>query len=56
MDGEVEVVVETEWDSMGAVRGFAGDTPEVAVVEPEARAVLARWDEHVTHHERALEA
>jgi hypothetical protein len=56
VDGEVEVVVETAWDSMDAVRGFAGDTPEVAVVEPEARAVLSRWDAHVTHFERVIEA
>jgi heme-degrading monooxygenase HmoA len=54
--GEVEVVVVTLWESLDAVRAFAGDAPEVAVVEPEARAVLARFDEHVTHHELALES
>jgi len=50
VDGEVEVVVETEWDSLDAVRAFAGDTLDCAVVEPEAQRVLARWDGHVTHH------
>jgi heme-degrading monooxygenase HmoA len=46
-----EFLVLTFWDSMQAVRRFAGVDPERAVVEPEARAVLARWDEFVTHYE-----
>jgi uncharacterized protein YciI/heme-degrading monooxygenase HmoA len=49
--GEVEFVVFTLWESMEAVRRFAGDTPEKAVVEPEARAVLSSFDESVTHFE-----
>ena len=40
---------------MAAVRAFAGDDPSVAVVEPEARAVLRDLDAHVTHFELALE-
>jgi len=39
---------------MDAIRAFAGDTPERAVVEPEARAVLREFDETVTHYEVAL--
>ncbi|MGE0815790.1 MAG: antibiotic biosynthesis monooxygenase [Vicinamibacterales bacterium] len=45
----VEVLVMTEWASMAAIRAFAGDTPDVAVVEPEARAVLDDFDRHVEH-------
>jgi len=51
VDGTVEFVVLTLWESMDAVRGFAGVQPEKAVVEPEARAVLAAFDEFVTHFE-----
>jgi heme-degrading monooxygenase HmoA len=45
----VELVVLTLWDSMEAVRRFAGPEPDKAVVEPEARAVLTSFDEYVTH-------
>ena len=50
-NGEAEVLVMTKWDSMAAIEAFAGPDPERAVVEPEARAVLASFDEVVTHHE-----
>jgi uncharacterized protein YciI/heme-degrading monooxygenase HmoA len=50
-DEEIEFVVLTLWDSMEAVRRFAGDTPDKAVVEPEARAVLSSFDDLVTHFE-----
>jgi heme-degrading monooxygenase HmoA len=36
---------------MDAVRGFAGATPELAVVEKAARRALSHWDERVDHHE-----
>ena len=49
--GRVEFLVMTFWDSMEAVRRFAGDDPERAVVEPEARAVLAEYDDFVRHYE-----
>jgi uncharacterized protein len=48
-DGAIEFVVLTLWQSMEAVRRFAGDKPDRAVVEPEARAVLISFDEAVTH-------
>lgn len=47
----VELMVLTLWDSMEAVRRFAGAKPEKAVVEPEAQAVLTDFDESVTHYE-----
>jgi heme-degrading monooxygenase HmoA len=51
IDGAVEFVVLTLWESMDAVRKFAGVNPEKAVVGPEARAVLTDFDETVIHFE-----
>jgi heme-degrading monooxygenase HmoA len=41
--------------SLDAVRGFAGDDYEQAVVEEAARRALSRWDERVSHHEVTVE-
>ncbi len=54
-EGGTEFVVTTYWDSMEAVRAFAGERTERAVVEPEARAVLAVFDEVVRHFEVTLD-
>jgi heme-degrading monooxygenase HmoA len=54
-DGEVEFVTITLWDSVDALREFAGDDYEVAVVPPAAREVLARFDERSAHYETLLE-
>jgi heme-degrading monooxygenase HmoA len=51
VDGAIELVVLTLWESMEAVRKFAGKDPEKAVVEPEARAALTSFDDSVTHFE-----
>jgi heme-degrading monooxygenase HmoA len=48
---EIEFLVLTLWDSMDAIRAFAGEQPELAVVEPEARAALLRFDDNVKHYE-----
>lgn len=48
---EVEYVVQTLWDSMDAIRSFAGPHPERAVVEPAAAAMLLRFDDVVDHYE-----
>jgi heme-degrading monooxygenase HmoA len=48
---EVEFLVLTLWESMDSIRAFAGDKPELAVVEPEARAALIRFDNTVHHYE-----
>jgi len=48
--GQVEFLVMTLWDSWEAVHAFAGASPEVAVVEPDARAVLTEFDEFVSHY------
>jgi len=41
--------------SLDAVRAFAGDDCERAVVEPAARRALSRWDERVGHHDVAVD-
>jgi heme-degrading monooxygenase HmoA len=48
---EVEFVTLMWFDSLEAVRAFAGDEYEVAVVPPKARAVLARFDARSQHYE-----
>jgi len=48
---EMEYQVLTLWESMDAIRAFAGDHPERAVVEPQAVAVLRRFDAEVRHYE-----
>jgi mannose-6-phosphate isomerase-like protein (cupin superfamily) len=52
-DVGIEIVVVTRWTSIDAIRAFAGEDMSVAVVEPEARAVLARFDTRVRHIELA---
>ena len=50
---EVEFIAVTLWESLAAIRGFAGEAIERAVVEPEARAVLSSFDDFVRHFELA---
>jgi antibiotic biosynthesis monooxygenase (ABM) superfamily enzyme len=49
--GEVEFVTLMWFDSIAAVRAFAGDDYEVAVVPPKAQVLLARFDSHSAHYE-----
>jgi heme-degrading monooxygenase HmoA len=48
---KVEFLVLTRWQSMEAVRAFAGPTVDKAVVEPGAVAALDGFDDTVRHHE-----
>ena len=45
----------TFFSSMDDVRTFAGEDPRQAVVEESARRALTRWDDHVTHHDVAVD-
>lgn len=45
----------TYFASMDAVRAFAGDDHERAVVEDAARRALSRWDDRVAHHDVAVD-
>jgi hypothetical protein len=38
---------------MEAIRTFAGDNPQSAVIEPEARVVLSDYDDFVRHYDIA---
>jgi mannose-6-phosphate isomerase-like protein (cupin superfamily) len=49
----IEIVVITRWESLDAIRAFAGSDIDRAQVEPEARAVLSRFDPQVRHIELA---
>ncbi len=46
-----EVVTLSFWDSLDAVRGFAGDDVDRAVFYPEDERFLVERDETVTHWE-----
>jgi len=48
---EVEFVTIMFFDSLAAVREFAGEDYELAVVPPKARAVLSHFDERSQHYE-----
>jgi antibiotic biosynthesis monooxygenase (ABM) superfamily enzyme len=48
---EVEFVTIMWFDSLEAVRVFAGEDYETAVVPPKARALLARFDAHSQHYD-----
>jgi heme-degrading monooxygenase HmoA len=50
-DGRAEFLLLTLWESMDAVRAFAGDDPERAVFYSEDDRYLVERDEHVTHYE-----
>jgi hypothetical protein len=48
---EVEFVTLMWFDGIDAVRTFAGQDYEVAVVPPKARALLSRFDARSQHYE-----
>jgi heme-degrading monooxygenase HmoA len=47
----VEIIVITFWQSVDAIRGFAGADLEGAVVADEAAALLTQFDRRVRHYE-----
>ena len=49
--GEVEFLTEMWFDSLDAVRAFAGEDYEAAVVPAAARALLSRFDERSLHYD-----
>lgn len=48
---EVEFITIMWFDSIDAVRTFAGEDYEVAVVPPKAREVLSRFDARSQHYQ-----
>ncbi len=51
VDDEVEFVTIMWFDSLDAVKAFAGEDYATAVVPPKARAVLKRFDARSHHYE-----
>jgi heme-degrading monooxygenase HmoA len=56
LDDKIEFLVLTRWQSMDAIKGFAGTDVEKAVVEPGAVAALVEFDTTVRHYEALEEA
>jgi heme-degrading monooxygenase HmoA len=52
---EVEFITIMVFDSLEAVREFAGDDYERSVVPAKARAVLSRFDDRSQHYEIRVE-
>ena len=48
---EIEFITVTLWESMEAVREFAGPDRAHAVVPPEAQKLLARYDQASVHYD-----
>jgi hypothetical protein len=54
LDGnEVAFVTLTRFDSLDDIRKFAGEDFEVPVLEPQALALLSRYDERALHFDTA---
>jgi heme-degrading monooxygenase HmoA len=51
VDADIEFQVQTRWQSIEAIAGFAGPEIEEAVVEPGAIAELLSFDRHVEHYD-----
>lgn len=47
--------VVTLWESLDAIRAFAGADADAAVVPPEARALLASYDDRAVHWDVVLD-
>lgn len=50
-DAGVEFLVITEWTSLDAIRAFAGDDPERAVVPPAVDAMMIGYERVVRHYD-----
>ena len=48
-----EFQVITVWESLEAIRAFAGDDVEAAVVPPEAEAMMVEFDRRADHYQIA---
>jgi heme-degrading monooxygenase HmoA len=51
----VEFLTMTHFDSLDAVRTFAGEDWEVPVIEPRARELLSRFEDRALHYESVFE-
>ncbi len=54
VDGQTEFLAVTLWESRQAIEAFTGSDIAKSVVESEARAALAEFDDFATHYEVAF--
>jgi antibiotic biosynthesis monooxygenase (ABM) superfamily enzyme len=54
VDDGIEFRVVTRWASRASIERFTGPDISVAVIAPEARAMMVRADERATHYELRL--
>ena len=47
----VEFLIVTYWDSMEAIKQFAGPDPDMAVVPDNVKKMMVRFDQKVRHYE-----
>ena len=50
----IEFLVVTYWETMDAIRQFAGDAADIAVVPPIVQEMMIRYDPVVRHYEEVL--
>jgi heme-degrading monooxygenase HmoA len=50
----IEFLVVTYWDTMDAIREFAGEAADIAVVPPLVQEMMVRYDPVVRHYEEVL--
>jgi len=53
VDGKTEFLMFTLWESIEAVKAFAGDQPEVAVFYPDDDRYLVEREQTVSHYQVA---
>jgi hypothetical protein len=54
VDGGVEFIAITLWESRQSIEAFTGLDISKSVVEPEARVVLSAFDDFATHYDVAF--
>jgi heme-degrading monooxygenase HmoA len=50
VEGEEEFVTLTMFESLNAVRAFAGEDYETPVIEPQAQRLLSRYEDRAVHY------
>ena len=53
LDDGVEFLIVTNWESIDAIRNFAGDAPDSAVVPTVVQGMMIQYDSRVRHYEVA---
>jgi heme-degrading monooxygenase HmoA len=46
-----EFLIVTTWQSIEAIRQFAGESVHIAVVPPEVQTMMVKYDREVAHYE-----